>query len=66
MRFRWSKYDKVEAGAEQDSEIKAPICEPEWGWVGGGGYYPSVIIMQTDRRQVGRVDKSVSLRDVMS
>lgn len=32
----------------------------------GKAYYPSMIIMQTDRRQVGRVDKNVSLRDVMS
>lgn len=32
----------------------------------GEAYYPGVIIMQTDRRQVGRVDKSVSSRDVMS
>lgn len=33
----------------------------ERGGKKGGTYYPSIIIMQTDRRQVGRVDKSVNL-----
>lgn len=53
--------NRAESFLGEDSEIKVPICKH-----GGEACYRSAITKQTDRRQVGKEDKSVSLWDVMS